>query len=320
MTDLIKYIQVDFTKIKRVELVSFNDQDYVSWKEKTYGMHFLTDAQKRRRKEMEEKPEFFDKLKNLWLSDNSDKNINVPCCKNCVFCRVDKYLPKHLICWKIYEEKGLERRPDRVYGDFYCSKFISDVRRKEKRILAELESCHKDLAPIWFFRVCSSVAGFSGYLYDLNLKDKPASKKIGERARGLEQQFKLLVDGNEKIEIIKKLFKIYTTDNRIKFKIPDLIFIFDGVYYIVEYKSYFVNDTKQLEDYRDLFLMATNEKNVTSLWVVHIGETDNIYVTDYRRELIEKANIESTKRDIYILTDYDFITKFELQTGLSAWG
>lgn len=293
-----KYSPVNFTEINYVELVPFYDSDYIEWQKKVYGKKQLTDSQTRRKKEIEEYPEFFNKIKEIFIHQKQT-------CENCFHRKEDYYTKNKFVCWKKYNDEYPNRPGEIELDDYKCNDYCYCIP-KEKQIELEKISHPNNI----FARFYTSNA-IQYYLCDLGLWKKENIKRtaIGESARKLEKEFKIkLKSCNRDIIIIEELFKIYTINNKKKFKIPDLIFCLNNEYSIVEYKSNaWEGTTQQLEDYKQLYLMATDEKDVNTFWVIH-----NCFCFDYAKKNKEKLGI-------YVFKEDDFLEKFGMQTGLSAW-
>lgn len=288
-----EYKPVDFTTVKRVELVGYDDPDFVRWKEQVYKSK-PTESQIRRREEIGKYPEFFDRIKNIFINSR----------KTCEFChhrRNDSYNDNCFICWKKHNTE-YPNRPGKIeLNEYACENFCYCIPKENQK---ELEDIDK---PDHIFLRFNTSNAIQYYLYDLGLWKKENLKKIviGENAKALEKSFKEKIKNISDVEIIEKIFKIFYNDGHINFKLPDVIFKNIDKHSIIEYKADF-GDIQQLIDYQKLFIMATGEKPFL-YWVMN-----NCWCIDDMRKRYENDELKVFKEN-------EFLNYYGLHTGISAW-
>lgn len=311
MNNMFEYNPVDFSIIESVDLVDKTDKDFINWRNKIYNSNKKTKAQIRRQEEIKNYPVFFQILKELWLSDEYE-NIKIEkCCKNCVFVRIDKYNKNKLICWKQNEKLGFNRKPDVVSKKYYCDKIITKKKfhTKTQYIIHQLKK-YKHLSPENWFKIVYTKVGFKYYLYDLKIEKKPNRNSSGcIGAKNKEYNFKQTLQNIEDINIYDKVFKIYQNNNRINFKIPDIIFEEKNIFSIIEYKAeIYYGNFQQILDYKKLWEIATTQPLQYLFWIVYKLERNS-----WNLDFINKSPDE-----IQIMDEQDFLNKYD-STGLDSW-
>jgi hypothetical protein len=280
-----KYNPVDFTNIKRVELVGFDNPSFIKWKERTYKPK-LTESQKKRKKKIEKFPEEIEILRSIYLN------------RTCYYCK------------RLYSG-------GRCYGNRELKYIIpSKIDAKKCKYFKLKMGCihYKEKFGIMNLNIQDSNVDY--YLFEIGLTEKLEHKTIGQDAKEKEFQFLNKIKTIEEINVLeKKIFKIYY-DNRITFKIPDAIFSDkENKYSIVEYKiNEYEGDEQQILDYEKLFIIATRQKDIKLLWIIH--EISSLEWTDF----FKRNKMEKQINGITLLTEEEFFNNFtSMQTGLAAW-
>lgn len=307
----IGYTPVDFSQVEKVELVGYDDPDYLKWRQNLLSKK-KTESQLQREKERKLYPEVFEKLKELWLSDEFERHIilkNNATCKDCFRLREHRYLDGYACYGGIPYDPEHPQKPNKIKTfklGRSCPYFIwkgKEYYNKKQYILGENKHL---LKPI---NICPGNVDY--YLYDLGLVEKP---KTGLQ-KGKEKERIFINIISSYVEVKKLLFKIWIKNkNDPTFKEPDLIF---GKYVtdaIAEYKgNKYENAIPQLNDYCKLYNLATN-KYPYLFWIYgYSSKEERNFFTDYDKNAYYKKNDDVFDvNQIYYIHQLDFekLTKF----------
>jgi len=308
------YKSVDFSKVRRVEMVTPDDRDY---------QEFLTKLASKTRRErqeiIEENREKFNIFKDIaellvekpFILKNHFESFTIreEVCKYCQHSSKDKYSDaiNDYVCWFDYHSG----KPPRVDAHHKCNNFtlaeykvfretaekiaahhnlpVEDVRRvlykiddEPRRAILEWAWLVSGLYKIHRFHI----GRVEAFLRDLESSIARSSRETNITASAIEYEDEIKrVITSHFSQIDRKIFKIKYHDGKISFKVPDLIVTHEDHYCIIEIYSWKPDEDKekQLRDYGKLFAMATGEIPGLVLigqdwdWVIEEGKEYHSY-------------------------------------------